>query len=133
MGNGNSPPATKRAAVLLITIRLGSANVCSLRLASSSWLAAARVRYRRERKRWTAKAVAALKAQWKPVTAEADYHSVFEYFKRTAQDGPATAKNLTSYTIAYIAHVPLEPRAALAEWEGGKVTVWTVSQRPFGV
>ena len=80
-----------------------------------------------------AKAVAALKAQWKPVTAEIDYHNVFEYFKRTAQDGGATAKNLTSYTIAYIAHVPLEPRAALAEWEGGKVTVWTGSQRPFGV
>ena len=80
-----------------------------------------------------AKAVAALKAQWKPVTAEADHHNVFEYFKRTAQDGGATAKNLTSYTIAYIAHVPLEPRAALAEWEGGKVTVWTGSQRPFGV
>jgi isoquinoline 1-oxidoreductase len=80
-----------------------------------------------------AKAVAALKAQWKPVTSEADHHNVFEYFKRTAQDGGATAKNLTSYTIAYIAHVPLEPRAALAEWEGGKVTVWTGSQRPFGV
>ena len=80
-----------------------------------------------------AKAVAALKAQWKPVTAEADHHNVFEYFKRTAQDGGATAKNLTSYTVAYIAHVPLEPRAALAEWEGGKVTVWTGSQRPFGV
>ena len=80
-----------------------------------------------------AKAVAALKAQWKPVIAEADHHNVFEYFKRTAQDGGATAKNLTSYTVAYIAHVPLEPRAALAEWEGGKVTVWTGSQRPFGV
>ena len=45
----------------------------------------------------------------------------------------ATAANLTPYTIAYIAHVPLEPRAAVAEWEGDKVTVWTGSQRPFGV
>jgi nicotinate dehydrogenase subunit B len=78
------------------------------------------------------KAVAALKAQWKPVTAEADSHTVFQYFKQTAQ-GAATSPNLTPYTIAYIAHVPLEPRAALAEWEGDKVTVWTGSQRPFGV
>ena len=38
-----------------------------------------------------------------------------------------------SYHIPYIAHVPLEPRAAVAEWADGKVTVWTGTQRPFGV
>src|SRR5262249_51832248 len=38
-----------------------------------------------------------------------------------------------TYTIAYIAHVPLEPRAAVAEWKDGKLTVWTGTQRPFGV
>jgi nicotinate dehydrogenase subunit B len=38
-----------------------------------------------------------------------------------------------TYTVSYIAHVPLEPRAALAEWDGDKVTVWTGTQRPFGV
>ena len=38
-----------------------------------------------------------------------------------------------TYRIPYIAHVPLEPRAAVAEWSGGKVTVWTGTQRPFGV
>ena len=38
-----------------------------------------------------------------------------------------------TYTTAYIAHVPLEPRAALAEWRDGRVTVWTGTQRPFGV
>ena len=38
-----------------------------------------------------------------------------------------------TYTIAYIAHAPLEPRAAVARWEDGKLTVWTGSQRPFGV
>jgi CO/xanthine dehydrogenase Mo-binding subunit len=37
------------------------------------------------------------------------------------------------YTIAYIAHCPLEPRAAVAEWTGDELTVWTGSQRPFGV
>ena len=38
-----------------------------------------------------------------------------------------------TYTIAYIAHAPLEPRAAVAEWDDGKLTVWTGTQRPFGV
>jgi CO/xanthine dehydrogenase Mo-binding subunit/aerobic-type carbon monoxide dehydrogenase small subunit (CoxS/CutS family) len=38
-----------------------------------------------------------------------------------------------TYTTAYIAHVPLETRAALAEWDGGRLTVWTGTQRPFGV
>jgi isoquinoline 1-oxidoreductase len=38
-----------------------------------------------------------------------------------------------TYTIAYIAHVPLEPRVAVAEWDDGKVTIWTGTQRPFGV
>jgi nicotinate dehydrogenase subunit B len=38
-----------------------------------------------------------------------------------------------TYTVAYIAHAPLEPRAAVAEWKDGKLTVWTGTQRPFGV
>jgi isoquinoline 1-oxidoreductase len=38
-----------------------------------------------------------------------------------------------TYDIHYIAHVPLEPRAALAQWVDGKLTVWTGTQRPFGV
>ena len=38
-----------------------------------------------------------------------------------------------TYTVAYIAHAPLEPRAAVAEWNGDKLTVWTGTQRPFAV
>jgi CO/xanthine dehydrogenase Mo-binding subunit/aerobic-type carbon monoxide dehydrogenase small subunit (CoxS/CutS family) len=41
-----------------------------------------------------------------------------------------------TYTTAYIAHVPLESRAAIAAWEprsSGRLTVWTGTQRPFGV
>ncbi len=45
----------------------------------------------------------------------------------------AAHKVETTYTVAYIAHTPLEPRAAVAEWNGGKLTVWTGTQRPFGV
>jgi len=45
----------------------------------------------------------------------------------------ADFKLSNTYNIHYIAHVPLEPRAALAEWVDGKLTVWTGTQRPFGV
>jgi isoquinoline 1-oxidoreductase len=45
----------------------------------------------------------------------------------------ASKKLDQSYTVAYIAHAPLEPRAAVAEWRDGKLTVWTGTQRPFGV
>lgn len=38
----------------------------------------------------------------------------------------------TTYTVAYIAHAPLEPRSAVAEWDGDRLTVWTGSNRPFG-
>lgn len=38
-----------------------------------------------------------------------------------------------TYTASYIAHVPLETRAAVAQWESGRLTVWTGTQVPFGV
>lgn len=37
------------------------------------------------------------------------------------------------YTVQYIQHAPLEPRAAVAEWSGPNLAVWTGTQRPFGV
>jgi isoquinoline 1-oxidoreductase len=45
----------------------------------------------------------------------------------------ARARVQATYTVAAIAHVPLEPRAAVAEWQDGALTVWTGTQRPFGV
>ena len=50
----------------------------------------------------------------------------------SARAGAARVIQAT-YRIPYIAHVPLEPRAAVAEWSQGKLTVWTGTQRPFGV
>jgi nicotinate dehydrogenase subunit B len=47
--------------------------------------------------------------------------------------GTAHRRHQASYQVAYIAHVPLEPRAAVAEWREGRLTVWTGTQRPFGV
>ncbi len=36
-----------------------------------------------------------------------------------------------TYTTAYIAHVPLEPRSALAAWQDRHLTVWTGTSTPF--
>jgi isoquinoline 1-oxidoreductase len=37
------------------------------------------------------------------------------------------------YQVAFAQHAPLEPRAAVAEWADGNLTVWTATQRPEGV
>ncbi|HEY6391573.1 MAG TPA: molybdopterin cofactor-binding domain-containing protein, partial [Bryobacteraceae bacterium] len=96
-----------------------------------------------------AKAIAAMKSVWK-ADPQPSSKELFTYLKShpaQSRDGAKTAaepgleqalqsaahKLDASYTVAYIAHVPLEPRAAVAEWEKGKLTVWTGTQRPFGV
>lgn len=39
-----------------------------------------------------------------------------------------------TYGIAYVQHCPMEPRAAVAEWDDdGRLTVWTGTQMPFRV
>jgi len=38
-----------------------------------------------------------------------------------------------SYRTAYLAHVPMETRAAVAEWADGRLTVWTGNNVPFQV
>ena len=45
--------------------------------------------------------------------------------------GPAVLT--ATYTTAYLAHVPLEPRAALARWHGERLTVWVGTSTPFRV
>jgi nicotinate dehydrogenase subunit B len=85
-----------------------------------------------------AQAVAALHAEWKtsPQISERDL------FAHLRPDAPAASPSLSAdatdifrqtYTVAYIAHAPLEPRAAVAEWHDDALTVWTGSQRPFGI
>jgi isoquinoline 1-oxidoreductase len=67
---------------------------------------------------------------------------LFEYLKQHAQGVPANAYTeqmaqakhalRQNYHVAYVQHAPLEPRTAVAEWTGGKLTVWTGTQGPFG-
>src|SRR5262249_59753426 len=59
-----------------------------------------------------------------------------DHFETGSVDGALSSaehKLQSTYTVSYIAHVPLEPRAALAKWDGDQLTVWTGTQRPFGV
>ena len=88
--------------------------------------------------RTATRALSLIKAQWQQ-TEQPSHRTIFEHLKRTANAAPASAPIQAdevleaTYTTAYIAHVPLEPRAALAQWDAGKLTVWTGTQRPFGV
>jgi isoquinoline 1-oxidoreductase len=87
-----------------------------------------------------AQAVAALRVEWR-TSPQVSERELFAHLRKTAGDGAATESGgegkqgafRQSYTVAYIAHAPLEPRAAVAEWSGDRLTVWTGSQRPFGV
>jgi isoquinoline 1-oxidoreductase len=107
------------------------------------------------------RAVSALHARWTPAAGpQPSSGDIYDYLKRSrpkdadagerwrrtepfvqgdvkAALAAAPHKLARSYRVAYIAHVPLEPRAAVAKWsrEDGrdKLTVWTGTQRPFAV
>ena len=84
------------------------------------------------------RALAAVKAEWDlpPQTTGSDLVGLFHPDAAPVQEphGDGTGHQIqATYTLAYLAHVPLEPRAALAVWEDGRLTVWTGTQRPFGV
>ncbi len=38
-----------------------------------------------------------------------------------------------TYYVPYVSNAPMEPRAAVAQWEDGRLTVWAGTQRPFGI
>jgi CO/xanthine dehydrogenase Mo-binding subunit len=82
-------------------------------------------------------------AKWETVSNPSS-KELFEYLKQNAEGGvpenpfadelSKAAKALrANYQVAYVQHAPLEPRAAVAEWNDGHLTVWTGSQNPFGV
>ena len=88
-------------------------------------------------------AAAAMNVQWNLPTGLPTSDTIFDHLTKTAEaprgqaasaESPSGARTFdATYRIPYIAHVPLEPRTATAEWTGDKVTVWTGTQRPFGV
>ena len=78
-------------------------------------------------------------ASWKTV-ANVSSREVFAHLKKNARSGGrsrsggrgSVEKGLgeankvlsETYEVAYIQHTPMEPRAAIAEWKEGKLTVW---------
>ena len=81
------------------------------------------------------KALAAIKAEWKGSGGPSS-KTLFDDFRKAPADGALKGHDVAlqaTYTAAYIAHAPLEPRAAVAEWVDGKLTVWTGTQQPFRV
>jgi CO/xanthine dehydrogenase Mo-binding subunit len=97
-------------------------------------------------------ALAAIHAEWKS-EPQISHKELFDNLRKNAGEGKdptgdgdhyeigsvdkalssADHKLQATYTVRYIAHVPLEPRAAMANWDGDQLTVWTGTQRPFGV
>lgn len=90
-------------------------------------------------------ALNAIRAEWNTKEGHPSSATIYDYLRANAQsrnggnEADASAapegsqKIAHTYKIAYIAHTPLEPRAAVAEWNGDEVTIWTGTQRPFGV
>ena len=97
------------------------------------------------------RAAAAIRAEWRMPPDAPTSATIYDHLKKNPSAGggrgtaPFQAGDVAaararavrtfdvSYRIPYIAHVPMEPRAAVAEWADGKLTVWTATQRPFGV
>ena len=97
------------------------------------------------------RAAALILPEWRMPQGLPSSETIYDFLRKTESAGggrgtaPAQAGDVAAarsaaartfdatYHIPYIAHVPLEPRSAVAEWTDGKLTVWTGTQRPFGV
>lgn len=93
------------------------------------------------------KALEAIKAVWK-LTPQPSRGEIFDFIRKQSDKSgndegstgnvndawaEASVKIEKTFNVDYIAHAPLEPRAGLAQWANNKLTVWTGTQRPFGV
>jgi isoquinoline 1-oxidoreductase len=96
------------------------------------------------------KALAAISAtaQWKTVEQPSS-DELFGYLKQhaRAQERPqgqergsvekglaeARTRLKATYQVPYVQHAPMEPRAAVAEWQDGRLTVWTGTSNPASV
>jgi nicotinate dehydrogenase subunit B len=98
------------------------------------------------------RAASAIRAEWKS-QPQISHKELFDYLKKNPVEGKGPLESpfnheigsvekaaesadhrlQQTYAVSYIAHAPLEPRAALAQWSGDDLTVWTGTQRPFGV
>jgi isoquinoline 1-oxidoreductase len=96
-------------------------------------------------------ALATIRAEWDPVAqpgdAELEAHLRANLTEGAGRDMPVERESgnvdaalaaadvglSATYTAAYVAHVPMEARVALAQVDADSVTVWVGTQRPFAV
>ncbi len=90
-------------------------------------------------------ALALVKAEWMRNDPPYDDNSIFEHFVKSAPEPRVVAEGGSladgeklvagviegTYHDSYFAHAPMEPHAAVAAVENGKVTVWAGTQTPF--
>jgi isoquinoline 1-oxidoreductase len=88
-----------------------------------------------------------LQAQWEEKVNQPSHWDVPDILLRTARepdttqeagslaDGFRAADGIleATYYIPYVSNTPMEPRAAVAQWNEGQLTVWAGTQRPFGI
>lgn len=90
-------------------------------------------------------ALALVVAQWQLPALELDPESIFAHLVDaaaplhvvgargdvTAQAPLARRRFSSEFHKGYVAHAPMEPHAALAQFKDGKLTVWASTQTPF--
>ena len=93
------------------------------------------------------RAVDLLKPTYSETGETPDERTIYDHLMSVAPDGDpmategdvaegeSQAKEVfeETYYNAYVAHAPIEPHAALASFEDGKMTVWASTQSPFGL
>ncbi|MGD2128768.1 MAG: molybdopterin-dependent oxidoreductase [Lysobacterales bacterium] len=93
------------------------------------------------------RALARLEAKWDVPEAKVDDKSIYDHLLAVAPAGETVASGgdvvegerlaadviEQTYYNAYVAHAPMEPHAALAHMEDGRMTVWASTQSPFGL
>jgi isoquinoline 1-oxidoreductase len=91
------------------------------------------------------RALALVRAEWTRIELPYDDTSIFDHLVKAAPAPQTVAEGGTlaegealvtgvvegTYFDSYVAHAPMEPHAAVASVENGKVTVWAGTQTPF--
>jgi len=93
------------------------------------------------------RAIGLVEADYTPGTELPDENTIYDHLVNNApggdlvneagslKEGESLASEIfeETYYNAYVAHAPIEPHAALASMEEGKLTVWASTQSPFGL
>ncbi|MGB2694006.1 MAG: molybdopterin cofactor-binding domain-containing protein, partial [Dehalococcoidia bacterium] len=88
-----------------------------------------------------------VQANWSESSTNASHVDVPDILLNSADEGFVTQESGSldegfcaadgmleeTYYAPYISNAVMEPRAAVAQWEDGRLTVWAGTQRPFGI